>query len=344
MSIKYKPVLATGIVSERGSVDMNFQQKMGNNTTLKVGTVLEILDTTSEDNISKLVPEYHVMVVEDKNNSIYKNCMAVDTFGGIADYLQFKRRSSNNPKKTKANGSLRGQSGSIVLMLCLDGKADSAIIIGALAHPDKKNILTKEKEHHMEGEFNGLNFSIDKDGAMRIEFKSATDAEGKPQDEGAGGSTFSFEKDGSVELSDGNQEKIRIDKTAKTVNITAQSDISVNSQANVKVTATKNVNIKSTEELLIEATGNAILKTAKEMALEASDSFDIKGATVKIKGKSMATIDASQIQLKGSLIQVGSGGLPAVLLNTQVLSIGNLGAPAVGNMIGPFSSSVFIAS
>lgn len=345
MSSKYKPVFPAGLLDERQEIDMSFKQKVGNNLTLKVGAVLEIVELDDDKNQSKLVPEYNVMVVEDENTSIYKNCMAIDTFGGIADYLRFKRRTPKKPKEVQDSGSLKDQTGSIVLLLCLDGAAESAIVVGALAHPNKKNVLTKDKEHHMEGEFNGINFSIDKDGALRVEFKSATDDEGKPQDEEAGGSYQTFEKDGSIEISDGNEEKVRIDKTNKTIDVMAEEDITVaSSKANVMVTAEKNIDMKSTKELLMEASGNAMLKTAKELKLEASNSFEAKGATVKIKGDSQATIDATQIQLKGSSIQVGSGGSPAVTSSTVFIGTGNLGGPVVCSAVGPFSSSVFIAS
>ena len=87
-----------------------------------------------------------------------------------------------------------------------------------------------------------------------------------------------------------------------------------------------------------------MLKTAKEMTLESGKGFNINGASVTINSDGSATLNASQIELNGSIVQVGTGGLPALVLSTLFLGTGNLGAPVISSAVGPFSSAVFIAS
>lgn len=344
MSMAYKPELTSGLYELAEKFDMDFKQKVGNNLALKMGVVVEIIETDSPTSQTKLVPEYHVMVLEKNNTSIYKNCIATDTFGGIADYLQFRHRQPENPKKVRDSGSFKNQEGSIVLLLCRDGNAEQAIIVGAINHPAKKDVLSKQKGHHLEGEFNGLNFSIDKDGALRVEFKSATDSKGKPSNTSAGGTYLNIEKDGSIELADGNVEKVRIDKTNKTIVVEAEKDISLSStKENIKVSAQKNIEINSVKDLLADASGNANITVGKALNIKASKAVNISGQTATLKGSTKAAIEASQIQLKGSIIQLGSGGTPALTLNTQFIGVGNLGAPVVSLAVGPFSTTVFIA-
>jgi hypothetical protein len=325
-------------------MDMNFQKKLSENMSLRLGVVVEIYDLEDEQNISKMMPEYDVMVVQDDNTVNYKNCMAVDSFGGVSDYFMKKLRKPKDSKKVKASGSLKKQNGSIVLMLCIDGSSEQAVIIGSIAHPDRKTgQLTKELGHHMEGEFNGLNWKVDKDGALTITFKSATDNDGKPQDTKAGGSAIKIEKDGSLEAADGNKERIRIDKTKKTIDITAEADISATTDASFNVTAKKNASVKSTADLLADAGGSLMIKSGGSFGIEAKGAFELKAPDVKIQGENGVTVKGSQIVIDAPLINVGNGGTPALILTTQFLGIGNLGAPVFSQAIGPYSATVFIA-
>jgi hypothetical protein len=345
MSIGYKPVLPSSILAGRGPMDMNFSKSLGNNTSLRLGVVVDIIEIEDERNLSKLMPEYDVMVIENDNTSIYKHCMSFDTFGGVGDYFTAKLRKPKDPKKVKKSSSLKKQNGSIVLLLCIDGSSEQGIIVGAIAHPDRKNgKLTKAKGHHMEGEFNGINWAIDKDGALTVTFKSATDNDAKPQNAKAGGSTIKMEKDGSIQASDGNKETIRIDKTKKTISMTAESDISATTDANANITAKKNINAKATANLLAEAGGSATMKSGGAFDINAGGAFSVKAPSVNINSDGAAMVKASSVNLNAPSVMVGPGGSPAVTLSTQFMGIGNLGMPVISVAIGPFSGSVFVGA
>ena len=342
--INYKPILPSSLLSERDNLDMSFSKKVSKNMYLRLGVVTEIYDIEDEANVSKLVPEYDVMTIEDDNTSNYKNCMSIDSFGGVADYFVKKLRKPKDPKKVKKSASLKKQNGTIVLLLCVDGTSDQGVILASLSHPDrKKGQLTKALGHHMEGEFNGLNYKVDKDGALTILFRSATDNDGKPADEKAGGASWKIEKDGSIQFADGNKELIRIDKTNKTVTIVAEGDVSTTSDANINMTAKKNISAKSTADMLLDAGGSFTAKSGGAFNITSEGPASIKAPDLKIAVDNMLQIKASTVSISAPSIMLGDGGTPALVLTTQFLGIGNLGAPVLSQAIGPFSATVFIA-
>ena len=344
MSINYKPILPSSLLGKRDPMDMNFSKKLNNNTSLRLGVVIDIIDVEDDRNLSKLIPEYDVMVIENDNTSIYKHCMSFDTFGGIGDFFNAKLRKPKDSKKVTKSGSIKKQNGSIVLLLCIDGSSEQGIIIGAIAHPDRKNgKLTKDKGHHLEGEFNGVNWQIDKDGALTVKFKSASDNDAKYKDEKAGGSTVKMEKDGSIEVADGNKEKIRIDKTKKTIDIAAEKDVSVTTDAGVNITAKAGITAKATADFLADAGGSMTLKSAGAFNINASAALEVKAASVNLTSDGSVKVKGSAVQVSAPSIQLGDGGTPAVIMTTNFLGTGNLGAPVISIAIGPFSSAVMIA-
>jgi hypothetical protein len=270
--------------------------------------------------------------------------MSIDAFGGVSDFFNKKLRKPKDSKKVKESGALKKQNGSIVLLLCIDGSSEQAIIIGSIQHPDRKTgKLTKALGQHLEGEYNGLNYKIDKDGALSILFKSATDNNGKPADEKAGGASWKIEKDGSIQFSDGNKELIRLDKTKKTITVVAEADISMTTDANINATAKKNISAKSTADMLLEAGGSFTAKSGGAFNITSEGPVSLKAPDMKVAVDNMLQIKASTIAMSAPSIMLGDGGTPALILSTQFLGIGNLGAPVISQAIGPFSATVFIA-
>jgi len=366
---------------------VDFTKQVFNNTALKLGVVVEILDPENEDNISGLGPEYTVMVIEQDghngiNTSIYKNCLAMDSFGGIADFFQFKRRAPLDKTKVLNDGSVKEQEGSMVLLLCLDGNAEKAVIIGQMQNSSRKTVINEASELHAEGEFNGLRYSVDKDGAFTMVFKGATDEDGVPKDAEVGGTELKIEKDGSIEINDstlsaklakGNRkpkdgkeeeeaaeeeaggdeianEKIRLDRTAMTVDIESRKDISLKSDANLNLTSKEKTTI-TVMDLIVAAEGKAGIETGGPLEIKAGGPFKVEATEAEIKSDGAVKIEGMEVTVKGTsvtidgtMINLGKGGTPAVTMTTQFLGTGNLGIPVISVAVGPFSSSVFIAS
>jgi hypothetical protein len=328
---------------ETGSFNHSFK-----NFSLKTGVIIACYDIDHKNNINKAGPEYDVSVYEQDEdrsvaNTTYVNCTFIESFGGIGDFFEVKRRAPTKGDY-KLKSKVMEQNGAMVLLLCIDGISEKGIIIGAISHPKRKKLLTKELGHHLEGEFNGLNWQVNKDGALTVTFRSATDNDGKQADEKAAGSNLKMEKDGSIEVSDGNKEKIRIDKTKKTIDINAEADISATSDASVNVTAKKNFNAKATADLLADAGGSFTANSGGAFNIKATGALEVKAASVKVESEGDVKVKGTAVTIAAPSIMLGDGGTPALVLSTQFMGIGNLGAPVMCTAIGPFSSVVFIAS
>ncbi len=227
--MKYNPVLPSSLLGIQNDNTSGFFRHEFNNFSLKNGVVIESYEIDHKDNICKVLPEYDVVVVEQDDNrgataTTYRHCISTDGFGGVSDFFEFKlRKPSNKEFKNKLDPIT--QNGSLVLLLCLDAIGDKGIIIGSLCHPKRKTTLTKENGQHLEGEYNGINFKINKDGELIITYKSKTDNDGKYGNSSAGGSFVKLEKDGSIVVDDNKGNKVKIDKSNNEIKVDANGGI-----------------------------------------------------------------------------------------------------------------------
>lgn len=360
--MSYKPILPSSLLSDshEGDKDFSYYSKVFGNNSLRVGVVVDVVESDSEDNLTGLGPEYIVLTSEQNesgsiSNVEYKNCLRLDALGGVADFFFAKLRPAEDGNKVRDTGSFKEQVGSIVLVLCLDSNSEKGIIIGSLAHPDSKK-LNKDLGHHMEGEFNGINWQVNKDGALTITFKSATDAKGKPQDEKAGGTIWKIEKDGSFEFTDGKTENIRIDKTKKTIDANAENNVSIASaKKNVNVTAGESMNITTKKDLIAACEGKAVFDVKSSFDIKAEAKLSIEAQQIMAKSKSLIQFQAqsmfqaeaaSSIIMKSPNVLLGpSPAQPALLAYDLItLGTGNLGAPVVSNVIAGYSTSIIISA
>jgi hypothetical protein len=345
-------ILNSALLTEEEQSDLAAHNSTYKNLSLKAGIVTKVYEADDESNVSKLGPEYDVLVIEqDEDRSIsaiqYKNCMMAESFGNIADFFEFKLRAQTKEEGDGGRNPAK-QNGSLVLMLCLDGASEKGIILKALKHPSRKETLTKDKGLHMHGEYNGFNIEVDKEGAFKMTFKGPRDNDGKYSKEGEkAGSFFSIDKEGNMEFNSGNKEPdfIKIDKVNKNIETRAEKDTTISTKENlIMKTDKKSVSIDSGKDFSVVAAGKANMKSDSVFDIEAGGAMSIKAASLKMTIDGSVQVQGSQITLQGMTFLGSAGGTPAVVLTTKTLAIGNLGAPSVGMMIGPFSSNVFIAT
>ncbi len=348
------PVLPSSLLSVADQDYYSTFNYSFNNFSLKVGLVKKTYDTDHKENENKKMPEYDVLVFEQHEDqgvasTTYPHCIFLDTFGGLGDFFEFKKRSPTDEQLLDPANS----DGATVLMLCVDGISEKGLIIGAIPHPNRKSTLTKEAGNHLEGQFNGLNWQINDDGALTITFKSGTDNKGVPKDEKAGGANWKIEKDGSIELSDGDAENVRLDKTAKTLTANAENDISITSaKKNVSVTAGAAVNITAKKDLIAAAQGKAAFSASKTFDIIAKGAMKIEGKELKFDSKSMIEMKASSkisldasamLELKAPIVKIAGGTQPTLkAYELVVLGTGNLGIPVISTVIAGFSTKVLI--
>lgn len=335
-----------------------------NNTSLKMGVVKHINYPSDKANLEKSAPEYDVLVFQqDKDKGVipitYRNCVTMDMFGGVSDFFEFVKGEPTN----KTSNKLDLDDGSYVLLLCIDGTATRGVIIGALPHHNRKSTLPKAKAKHLEGEYNGLRIKINDDGELTMTFKGKTDNKGKPTTK-TGGSQIKMEKDGSVELNTrdldgilkgndkenkdtsvaGNEyEKIRLDKTSKSITVSSRGDYIQNTGANASQTIKGNSTNKMVD-LLLDASGKAAINSGGTFDIKSGGALSVKAASGKFTFESSMEIKGSSVKISSQKISLGEGGTPAVVGTTQFMGIGFGGVPVISSAIGPFSSSVMIAS
>jgi hypothetical protein len=334
-------VLPTGLLGDNAGAMMAGFNKTYRNNALRIGVVVAAYPTSDDKNRSKLTTEYDVLVVEqheDKGSTtlLYRNCMSSEGLGSIADFFE-KTLRPKKKKTTKGDSvNLKGQDGAIVLLLCLDGMSDKGIIISALTHPDRKTTL-KDADPRLEGEYNGLNIKVEKDGSATLTFRGATDSEGKVLDKEQGDTVIGIEKDGSFQVKHKTITQ-RLDKKGK-ASLTADDDISNTTKKNFNVTATENIAMKATKnfsaemvDLIAKASGSATLECQK-LAIKSQSDISIKGSQIMAEAEALAKIKATQITLDGLVSLGGDGGQPVLILTSIILGVGNLGAPVISQAI-----------
>lgn len=341
-------VLPNGLLGNGGDAMMGGFNKSYKNSALRVGVVVASYPVLDENNKSKLTTEYDVIVIEqnaDKGATTirYRNCMSSEGLGSVADFFEAALRPQKK-KTTKGDSTnTSGQDGAIVLLLCLDEMSDKGIIIKQLTHPDRKTTLVDEGPR-LEGEYNGVNIKVEKDGSTSLTFKGATDSAGLPLDKELGNTVMSIEKDGTFQIKHKGITQ-RLEKLGK-ASLTAEDDISNTTKKNFNVTATENVNVTATKDfnlkcakLVAEATGDAMLSCQK-LQITAKSEITVKGSQISIEAESMAKIKASTITLDGQVMLGGAGGQPVLLLSTQMIGVGNLGIPVLSTAIAGYALKV----
>jgi hypothetical protein len=231
-----------------------------------------------------------------------------------------------------------------VILLCLDGKSEKAIILGGLHHPDRSAKL--DKDTSMAGEINGVQVSVKADGSANLTFRGATDNNGKPKDSSQGDTTIDIEKDGSFQVKNkGVTQRAQKDGEYSVSSeggqaYSAKKSISMTTDDKVSINAKGDANL-SMQNLLISAQGSATM-SAQSLSIQTSGEGNCKGQMLSFEASAMLKLKSSQVVIDGFVSLGGFGGMPAVVLQTMYLGIGNLGSPVLSMAIGPFSSKVTI--
>lgn len=273
-----------GVQSRGESIGANANMM---DNTLRVGEVRKIITVGSPDNFSRSVTEYEVAVQYRENGtsdvtSIYRGVTVNNLFGGVADMMSYTLRA--DPTTGATSASVFGV-GSKVLILCISGSQQKAIIMGGIRDFYKqKSNYPDDTGHNLYFEFNGLRFQINDDGEATVTFRGKTKNDGTladSADPAAEGTKVNFNKDGNLEIATPNQDQlIRIDHKNKKIEIVANSEWNVqvagNHVQNVGGDSTTTVNGTTT----VDSGGNIILTSPGVHVGTATDAW-VKGTTYR---------------------------------------------------------------
>jgi len=350
-------VMPYGLLTNENRKKMSAFNKKYNNFPLRMGVVVkayEIDDKNNNTNNSKNSAQMQYdVVVEQMDESAkgttfvnYDRCILATGFGGLSDFFEYKLRHPTISFEQDYN--YLKQDGQMVILLCQDGFSEKGIIIGSVKHYDKATTLTKDAGLHLEGEYNGLNWQINKDGELTITFKSKTNNKGEPQDETAGGTTVKMDKEGSIDINtnlEGDEETyMRMDKKNKDIELKAGANVGFTAKKDVSMNAEGKITGKAKANVELVAEGAAKVSAKSSLDLEGESVVNVKGGNVIISGQNGVIIEGQQCMIDTQKVFVGQGGTPAVIATTKFVGSGNHGGPVQCSAVGPFSSSVFIAS
>ncbi len=167
-----------------GSTVVSYDGNVFSNDLLRMGEVSKIIYPKDEGSRTKLFTEYDVFVRHSENgtyhNRIYRNCIVINGFGGLADQSTFTLRPSDSATEKDIKGLGKG---SKVILLCINGVINNAIILGGIRDFNdvaEKDFSTKENPgHHYHFVFNGVDLLVNDNGEVVLTQKGPTDIEGK---------------------------------------------------------------------------------------------------------------------------------------------------------------------
>lgn len=267
-------VLPFGLLGANGEAGIAGFNKTYRNTAMRLGIVVKSYPVSDPNNLSKLTTEYDVLVfeqLEDRGSSIitYKNCISAEGMGSIADFFERTLRVRQSSSDQSKMINTKNQNGAVVLIHCIDGVSEKAIIIGSITHPDRKSTLL-DHTAYLEGEFNGVNIQVNDDGSANFTWKGPTNNDGDAINADQVPTIVSIEKDGSFQI----QNKgvtLRLDESG-VLTATSTGDTNINCV---------NANVKASGDANVTAGGSATIDApAINLGAGAADAV-IKGDTFK---------------------------------------------------------------
>jgi hypothetical protein len=271
-------------------------QALLTNYALRYGEVRKLIYPDEELSISKTQVEYDVEVEHRDETGVtttsyYRGVSGNNWLGGFADKFHATYRSGPPDGQNSTGLGV----GSKVLLLCVSGDTNKAIILGGLRDPGLDTLQDKREDgHNLWFEFNGVRFTVDKDGQPTLKFRGATKNDGTLADSAdpkAEGTTVRVTKDGSLTVATPSDKQfIKLDHTTKTLEILADSSWNAKVNGNLRFEVGSDNELISGKSQYIRTKDDIILFPEKGGVLvgQATDQW-VKGTSFrryqKIKNK-----------------------------------------------------------
>lgn len=226
------------------------------NSPLRVGQVSDIIYPSDKKSFTKKFIEYSVTVDHRTNGTIvtktYEHCVLMNSMAGLADRSNYTLRKAKNSSTEKERLL---SNGSLVLILCINGDSNYPIIIGGIkSDHDKEDLKTEKNDHHLHFNFNGIDFFINKDGELKVQYQGKTDDEGKTTvPSTVAGTSLNLLKNGNLVI-DTNKQKITIDHANNTIDIVADKAYTVKAK-DIKLDASSAFSVTDSDGSSIKGKG-----------------------------------------------------------------------------------------
>jgi hypothetical protein len=293
----------------------------------RIGEVKEIIWPSSEKSVSKKFTEYRVLVQHRDlfgrpSTTEYPNCFLMSSFGGKADKLKYTFR-----KKVDGEDSADGLGeGSKVVILCINGETNQALIIGGV-RDGTDDADVEDSGHHLLWEFNGVRAEVNNDGEFILKFGGATAADGSTESEN-GGTSITMKQNGDLVFEHDN-ESITLDHAGKSWDVQADEKVKITGTTGVETHTDEYTKINSGRGTKIGGDG-------------ATDAL-VKGTTWRsAEMQRHQTMLAGLGQAIGGLASLGATIMAAGSSLTTVAAAH--GVPVVGPIVGAIPLGVVAAS
>lgn len=254
---------------------------------------------------------FYLVETISRGRVVMMHCRQMSKFGGPYNFEEWNPLPNEIISKTPIPSNYKTRAGDVVIVAPIDGQHLDGVILGSLRHPSREPRIKPDEIAYI-SEFNGLETTIDNDGAFKIKFQGVPTTLSAISKAPPGipivppiynpissGTFLTIDKDGSFELSDANAvlpQSFKIDKPGGTFTITS---------GNVKVKIDKVSQKLSIENIdtQIKSTKSIKMETL-DAELKATKSIKISAAQVAIGGNGIELIDTliQMVDALGSLV------------------------------------------
>ena len=161
--------------------------------------------------------------------------------------------------------------------------------VGGFPNPNRSTTLV-DAQPRLQGEYNGVNISVNPDGSCSLVFNGATDNNGNPTNPSQGVTKVAIATDGSFSVTN----------TATTFNMAKSGDITITATGNINLTNQGTTNIMTTGDTTISTQGDLSVKASgKVNVTSGGDTSVTSGGNANITASGNAVVKAAQIELNG---------------------------------------------
>jgi hypothetical protein len=245
---------------------------------LHMGEVKKIIWPDDQQSYGGQTVEYEIEVQHRQGNgtnntAVFRGVSMSTLFGGVADRFFATMRPDNTPN----NSDQIVGAGSKVLLMCINGDQQKAIILGAVEDTRVQRVEQSQDGHHLFFEFNGIQVTIDKSGQLKLLHRGATKIDGTQEDSNASdteGTSISITQDGNITIATKDSAQfIAINHADKKIQIQADQDYTVESNQDIHAHSQGTTTLRSDDTFEIDSNQKVLVRSTGMEVGAANESF-----------------------------------------------------------------------
>lgn len=346
-----------GVVSNKVPIgarsDREHQMKFG----IYRGQVLKTIYPGDKENSNGGRIEYAVRV----GGQTFPNAVRIGDGGGIYNYKEtiLKHAEKSFDKSIEEGTYSENLDGEFVYVMFIEGNQNLPVIVGSSTHPRKaayKKLKPEDGFIDIE-EYNGVEFSVDKDSNYTVKHVGRKDKEGKVVNEAAVDAFMKLFGNGDMEFNTHGTEgtadlRMKFNKETKKFEVYAQDNKIIldengiivedkftnkiemkDGQVNITVAGDANINVDgnttiNSKDTTVNVDGAATINATGDATISADGNAKFEGTGGTTVGSA-----GSITQVQGNQVNLAGGGPPVARLGDMVVGTGNLGAPVVSQIL-----------